>query len=122
MPKFTLRIPEPSPSLNKYAYSHWRVRHADKKRWSSMLAIAAGLAGATLATGKRRLTIERHGKRRLDPDNAIGGAKSCVIDNLRAMKLLIDDHDDAVELVARNVPLAKGEDAHTILFLEDIDK
>jgi hypothetical protein len=114
-----LYIPEASPSLNKYAYSHWRVRHADKKRWALMLLAESRRAGATKATGKRRLTIERHGRRKLDPDNLIGGAKG-MIDELRALGLLLEDTDNALELAAINVPLGRGQKPHTVLVLQDL--
>jgi hypothetical protein len=117
--QFRLILPEASPSLNKYAYAHWRIRQRDKAKWTLWIMAAIHEAGATPATVKRRLTIERHGRRRLDADNLIGGAKG-LIDALRAQKMLLEDHDDAMELVARNVPLVKGEKPHTILILEDL--
>jgi hypothetical protein len=114
-----LVLPAASPSLNKYAYSHWRTRQRDKAKWQLWLMAAIHEAGATPATGKRRLTIERHGVKRLDPDNMIGGAKG-IIDSLRSLKMLLDDHDDALELVACNVKLSKGERPHTVLILADV--
>lgn len=116
-----LRIPEASPSLNEFSFSHWRKQHTLKKKWLAMLTSAAIAAKATKATGKRKLTIERYGLRRLDPDNIVGGAKGCIIDNLRALSLLVDDHDDAVELSARNMARAKGEKPYTNIILQDIE-
>jgi len=116
---FQLVVPAATPSLNKYAYSHWRVRQRDKASWELWLMAAAHEAGATKATGKRRLMIERHGRRALDPDNMIGGAKGA-IDVLRKLGLLMDDHDGAIELAARNVKLNKGEQPHTVFVLEDM--
>lgn len=73
------------------------------------------------ATGKRRLLIERHAKRGLDPDNLLGGAKRCIVDNLRAFRLLVDDSDAWLELEGKNVPLLKSElTPYTMLYLEDI--
>ncbi len=112
-----LVIPEASPSLNKYAYSHWSVRYEDKRRWSKWLFLLS--LDAKKAAGKRRLTIERHGRKRLDIDNLIGGAKG-IIDELRALGVLLDDHDDAIELVAKNVKLGEGEKPHTVLIVEDL--
>lgn len=113
-------IDEPSPSLNEFFYSHWTVQRDAKKRWHTLLFIASRRAKATKATGPRRLTIERHGKKRLDIDNIIGGAKGCITDNLRVLELLRDDDDSSVEFVARNVPLAKGENPHTVIILEEL--
>jgi hypothetical protein len=115
-----LYVPEPSPSLNQFSFSHWRRQHSMKKKWALWLMAEVKRTGAALATGKRRLTIERHGKRRLDIDNIIGGAKGCITDNLRALGMLVDDHDDAIEFVAKNVQLPKGAAPHTIIYLEDI--
>lgn len=113
-------IDEASPSLNEFFYSHWRIQQAAKERWLKLLTIASRRAKATKATGPRRLTIERHGKKRLDLDNLIGGGKGCITDNLRALELLRNDDDASVEFVARNVPLAKGEKPHTVIVLEDL--
>jgi hypothetical protein len=115
-----LVIPEPSPSLNKYAFRHWRVQHTDKKRWALMLHAVARKAKAEPATGKRRLTIERHGRRRLDVDNIIGGAKCCITDNLRKLGLLLDDDDKSIEFVAVNVKLEGDQKPHTVILLEDL--
>ena len=84
-----------------------------------MLLAEVRRADVPKATGKRRLTIQRHGKRRLDVDNLIGGAKG-MIDELRRLGVLLDDHDDAIELLAKNVPLVKGLEPHTILVIEDL--
>ncbi len=72
------------------------------------------------ANGKRRLTIERYGKRRVDVDNIIGGAKSCITDNLRKLGLLLDDDDESVEFVARNCKLDKGQKPFTKIILTEI--
>lgn len=113
-------VPEASPSLNKYAYSHWRKQHADKERWAKFLLAEVMRQAAPKATGPRKLTIERHGKRRLDVDNIIGGAKSCITDNLRKLGMLVEDHDRAVVFEARNAPLGKDQKPHTIILLEDL--
>lgn len=113
-------IPEPSPSLNMFAFAHWRKQHSEKKKWSLWLLAEVKRTGAALATGKRRLTIERHGKRRLDVDNIIGGAKGCITDNLRSLGMLVDDNDDMIEFVALNMRLPKGQSPHTIIYLEDL--
>lgn len=115
-----LVIPEASPSLNAFAFSHWRKQHTVKKRWALMVLAASRQAGATRATGKRRLTIERHGTRKLDVDNIIGGAKGCITDNLRKLGLLVEDDDQSVEFVAMNVRLERGEKPHTVIVLEDL--
>ncbi len=116
---YELRINEASPTANKYAYAHWRVRHSDKKRWAKLLMVEAATRQIPAATGPRVLTLERHGRRRLDPDNMIGGAKG-IIDELRKLKLLLNDDDKSVQIMARNVKLVKGETPYTVIILEDM--
>lgn len=116
---FTLRIPEASPSLNAFYHKHWRVEHAAKKRWLNMLTVAAIIAGATVATSKRRLTVGRYGTRKLDVDNFLGGLKGC-IDCLRKLNLLTNDDEAGMELVAEQHKLPRGTQAHTHLTLEDM--
>lgn len=116
---FKLVVPEASPSQNRYHYSHWRKAHADKKRWGLMLLAAARNAGATAARGKRRLTVERHGKRALDFANLVGGLKGA-IDCLVELGLLLDDDEASLDLVAKNVRLEKGTKPFTVLLLEDV--
>lgn len=115
--KFT--IPEALPSLNKTLRQHWASRANDNKRWGRMISMARVVESLQPANGKRRVTIERHGKRMLDADNMAGGCKG-FIDELCAFKLLVDDSPKWLELVTLHVPLTKGERPHTIVFLEDV--
>jgi hypothetical protein len=121
-----IRIEAATPSLNKFTYAKSPFIQAKaKKEWYWLIRGAPGILDIPRvgpAGGcKRHLCIERHGKRPLDPDNLIGGAKCCIIDNLRKMALLVDDSDEWLELEAINVLLAKGEKPHTILVLRDLD-
>lgn len=115
----TITVPIASPSLNKFTYTHWRTQHAHKKKWLKVFTDATLLAPK--ATGKRRLEIHRHGKRALDIDNLIGGAKCVITDNLRKLQLLRDDSPDMVEFHAENHKLAKGELPHTVIVLRDLE-
>lgn len=115
-----LHIPEASPSLNEFFHSHWRVEANSKKKWLKMMTTAAILARATKANGKRRVTIDRFGKRVLDQDNFLGGLKGC-IDNLRKLELLVDDDAAHMELACRQCKLAKGDEPHTIITLQDLE-
>ncbi len=110
-------LPEASPSLNTFLRAHWATRKRIKARWELMVRCCIP-RGTPEATGKRRLTVERHGKRGIDLDNLAGGLKP-VIDCLRAFRLLVDDNPMMMELVVRNVKLEKGEKPHTVLMLED---
>lgn len=111
-------VPIASPSLNQFSYSHWRTQHAAKQGWLVMLQLAT--RAAPKAAGKRRLEIHRYGKRALDIDNLIGGAKMVITDNLRRLELLRDDSPDMIEFHAENHKLAKGEEPHTVIVLRDL--
>jgi len=110
-------LPEASPSLNTFMRAHWTKQRRIKAMWSKL--VLAHLPRGGQATGKRRLTVERHGKRAIDLDNLAGGLKP-IIDCLRAFKLLVDDNPMMMELVVRNEKLARGQAPHTVLVLEDI--
>jgi hypothetical protein len=111
-------LPEASPSLNTFMRLHWAKRSEVKEHWAWLMR-AAIPRGTPEATGPRRLTVERHGKRAIDADNLAGGLKP-VIDNLRGFRLLVDDNPMMMELAVRNVKLERGEQPHTVLILEDL--
>lgn len=115
---YYLFIPEAAPSLNRYAYSHWRVRHADKQRWAKMIAAAALRAKATKAVGPRRVLFQRWGKRRLDHDNFVGGLKG-PIDCLKKLGLIVDDDEQHATFLFEQHS-GKGADPHTVIGLEDL--
>lgn len=112
-------LPDASPSLNTFMRAHWAVRKRIKKHWGDLVMVALPRGPGIEATGKRRLTVERHGKRAIDVDNLAGGLKP-IIDTLRAFRLLVDDNPMMMELAVSNVTLAKGEKPHTVLVLEDV--
>lgn len=114
----TIVVPMASPSLNKFSYAHWRTQKQAKDAW--MLILDRVTLGARMATGKRRLEIHRYGKRALDIDNLIGGAKMVITDNLRRLELLRDDSPDMIEFYAENHKLEKGEEPHTVIVLRDL--
>lgn len=120
--RYVLIIPEASPSLNEYTYNkNPFIQRRDKQRWAWLLRCADGFDKVQKATGPRSLYIERHGRRRLDPDNLIGGAKCVITDNLRALGLLIDDCDSLFSITAENVKLQPKEKPHTVLVLTDVE-
>lgn len=118
---YRLTIPKASPSQNEFAFSHWRKAHASKKLWALLIRASEGFVVVPKATAKRRLTIERHGRKALDVPNLIGGAKG-IIDDLVQLGLLVDDDPRHLDVVALNAPLAKGEKPHTVLILEDLEQ
>jgi hypothetical protein len=120
---FRIFIPEATPSLNVWERTHFRKKKRERERWAKMLlAEIARLGGphALKAAGKRRLTVERHGKRKLDDDNRAGGCKG-LIDEIRRFGLLVDDKTAYLELVTLDFPLGKGMKPHTVLLFEEIE-
>jgi hypothetical protein len=116
-----LHVAIASPSLNDFTYARSPFQQARlKKVWALAIRAADGFLRCPPAAGRRELTIQRHGKRALDIDNLIGGAKCCITDNLVKYKLLKDDCQEWLEMKAENVKLAKGEKPHTVLILKDL--
>lgn len=110
-----------SPSQNTREKQHWTLRKYGKAMWWKAIRAAPGFLLVPRATGKRRLTVERHARGvPQDPSNTIGGAKG-IIDDLVQLGLLVDDTPEFIEHgTPRHVPLAKGERAFTVLILEDV--
>jgi hypothetical protein len=117
-----LEIPEATPSLNKFHHAHWRKIYDAKKHWEVLVLFAlknSDTKAKMKAKEKRKLLIQRYGKKPLDRDNGLGGCK-IVIDALKTHGLIIDDDDAHLEVAFENQPLAKGEKPHTVLVLEDL--
>ncbi len=120
--QYILRIEKASPSLNEYTYNkNPFIQRRDKQVWAWLIRTSDGFNDVPKATGPRSLHIERHGRRRLDPDNLIGGAKCVITDNLRALGLLIDDCDSLFAITSENVKLLPKEYPFTVLVLTDIE-
>ena len=119
---WTLRIDLASPSQNTHAWSHWRKAWKDKGEWNLRIRAATGFIAIPKAKGKRRLTIERIGWKKLDPLNLLGGAKG-IVDCLVQAGLLVDDSEEWLVLgtpIQRLVDYRKGENPHTYLHLEEV--
>lgn len=87
-----LEIPEPTPSGNQLNWSHWSKKSAQRKRWG-WLVRAARLEARVFdppRLARARITIERHGAKKLDADNARQGCKS-LLDSLKVEGLILDD-------------------------------
>ncbi len=116
-------IGEVTPSLNVLLRLHFGERKRRARDWSARILHASRVAGreniGDRAQGKRRLTIERHGKRLLDVDNLAGGAKD-LIDEIKKFGLIRDDRPDMCELIFRQEKLLPSQKQHTVILLEDI--
>lgn len=120
MSRWTLRIDKASPSQNIHDRSHWRQKVATKRLWLMLIRGARDFLDVPRAHGKRRLTIERHGRGILDEPNLIGGAKG-LIDDLVQLGLLVDDKPTFLDLAKPiQVRVKRGERPHTLLILEEV--
>lgn len=118
-----------TPSGNEMLRMHFRSRKREQNYFAALLlgqirqwehnhdddASTLGIK----AIGKRRVTIERHGKRMLDTDNAYAGVK-CVMDELRKFGLIVDDRPELCELIVTQHKLMPKCDPHIVVILEDI--
>lgn len=96
-----LTIPVPTPSLNRTHGGHWTHYSKVKRAWLEEIfaaKVAAKVSGDP-RYGRSSLTIERYGKRLLDPDNFTGGLKP-VIDGLKRNGLILDDTPKHITLNA----------------------
>ena len=117
--RWTIRLQLVTPSLNEIQGQHWSwiKRHNATTAWALVSALNK-LPQIPRPTGKRRITIERHGKGRLDADNLAGGCKG-LIDAVRYQRLILDDDVASVELVFRQI-VTRKELPHTLLIIEDV--
>lgn len=118
---YVIEVNQACPSLNPFTYARSPFVQAKmKKKWYWLIRAAPGFTEVPPATGRRRLEVERHSSRPLDPDNLVGGLKCVVIDNLRNLKLLVDDSDKWLELEAVNVYGGRGNKPKTVMRLIDL--
>jgi len=112
-------IPSATPSGNETLRMHFRERMRLKETFGWLLVSALNkLPKIPKATGPRKLIIERHGRKVLDQDNLVSGAKA-VVDCIKEQRLILDDNPDVCQMEFRQVVSRKGG-PHTVIFLEDI--
>jgi len=116
---WTFELPIAMPSGNQTLRQHWSFRSEFKQRLAWLLVSALnGQPKIPSATGKRRLTIVRHGKGRLDQDNLAAGCKA-LIDVIKERKLILDDNPDDCQLEFRQIVI-RGVPPKTVVYLEDL--
>jgi len=116
---WTIRIPIATPSGNTVLRKHWSSRGRQQQDMYWLITAALNkMPPIPTATCKRRLVVERHGKRMLDADNLAAGCKA-LIDVVKFRKLILDDNPEVCELVFRQAP-ASILDPFTLITLEDI--
>jgi hypothetical protein len=114
----TFTIQKATPSQNETDRMHWAKRRLLAKEWALLIMEQIRARALTRATGKRRLTVERHGKRELDEANAYGGVKQ-VIDEMVRLGLLVDDDPKHLSVTVKCEPLATKTNPFTVFTLED---
>jgi len=115
-----LVIGKVTPSGNEMLRMHFRNRKREQNYFAALLLGQIRQHEPTKAVGKRRVTIERHGRKMLDTDNAYAGVK-CLMDELRKFGLIVDDRPDLCELVVTQHKLMPKCDPHTVILIEDIE-
>ena len=118
---WTITIEAATPSQNTREGKHWGSKTREKRTWYWLIRACPNFLAIPRASGKRRLTIERHARTvPQDPANVHGGCKG-IVDDLVQHGLLVDDSPAWIEHgEPRHVPLAKGEKPYTVIYLEDI--
>jgi hypothetical protein len=114
-----MTIPLPTPSGNETLRMHWAKRARLADALGLMLIAEHRRTGASVATGRRKLAIERVGTKLLDQDNLVSGCK-LLIDEIKRRNLIVDDSPAHVELVVTQRQIGKGERPHTVITIGDV--
>lgn len=119
-PSWCIKFLKASPSQNELDSMHWAARGRLKDEWMWMAKANKVARSIPKATGKRRLTIERHGLGTLDMANLIGGAKQ-IIDALVDMGIFIDDRPSCLDLEKPvQIKLKRGQKPFTYFIIEEV--
>ena len=118
MAVYTVEIPDflPTP-LNRLLGSHWAVAAKMKKKDAEIIGWYVRLHEIPKATGPRKVSLRfilPRKKRAFDPD----AAWKVLLDSLTACGALVDDNRQHVQL--GEIRFHRGEEAHTIVTLEDL--
>ena len=104
---------ETPPSENVIRKLHWAERKRIKDKWYYLIREQVRPQKVYF----RKITITGILKRRFDFDNWVGANKSCVLDNLKKIKLIEDDFLTKVK-VEYNQEIAGKRQIATIIKLE----
>ena len=139
-----LSIPQVPKSGNILLRMHWARYHQVLLEWFYLVRGADGFLDITRPSGKRWVTILRHGIKKLDRDNLYSSVK-VVVDVLRPSKhesgiykggaksgqpwvrdrighgLILDDDDDHLRLEVKNAPLPNGRKPYLEVFISDFE-
>lgn len=116
---WVIKIEAPTPSLNEWQRMHWREQYRLKETFRWLLASALNKQPKIPnACGRRKLVIERHGKKAMDLDNLAAGCKA-LIDCVKEQRLIQDDSPAHCDLEFRQV-VRKKDGPHTVLYLSEV--
>jgi Holliday junction resolvase RusA-like endonuclease len=114
-----IEIPNWRPAAkNQLINCHWRTKCKLKKIDREMVAGYAKQAGTPNALDKRRVSLEitlTSRQKKADPD----AYWLSLLDALVKSRLLIDDKDQFCEM--GTVTYTRGEEAKTVIILEDVE-
>ena len=114
-----IKVEAATPSPNELNRMHWAERRRLKETFGWLLASALNkLPKIPKATGPRKLIIERHGRKVLDQDNLVSGAKA-VVDCIKEQRLILDDNPRDCRMEFRQV-ISRRDVPHTVIYLEDV--
>jgi hypothetical protein len=107
------------PSVNRLLGLHWGKRGRVKRGVADTIALASYASGDPVpdAVRKRRVSVSVTVSGRgglIDPDNAL----KCLLDALKANRLLVDDSAKWCEI--GEVTVERGPETRTRIILEDI--
>lgn len=111
-------VPRPTPSLNEWNGKRWFAKARLKTEWHTTLVLLVG-GNRTRPTERKRVHIERRGKRDLDHDNLWAGCKP-VLDAMTACALIHDDAPKWLDLHVTQRRPEKGEEPSTVILVEEI--
>lgn len=105
---FRIEINARTPSLNQLLGQHWAKREREKHQWGMMIkACVNNRSEISSGAPYKNIKIIMTRKRLLDVDNAIGGTKKVITDNLKLLGLIEGDDIKSVNIEYEQV---KGED------------
>ena len=111
-----ITLPYATPSLNQLIRMHWGARKRLQDDLSFMVLAKSMAIPKAAPRDRRTVRITRHGPRKLDHDNLVGGCKP-LVDALRGARLIHDDNPDCVRVIYTQRTASK-KTARTVVVIE----
>jgi Holliday junction resolvase RusA-like endonuclease len=120
MRKMTFSLPFLPPSLNVYRNDHWRKQRGEEKTWKDYIAVKwAEMGRPKLKTVRIAMIFSFPNRRTRDLDNYLATGSKLVGD---AIKGLFIPDDNPEHLTAWSFRFEFGEEAKTIVVIEEADR